>query len=116
MTNSDDVRKGIVNAAINEEAFGKLAIQIFIVAVGLGFYTGSWLVFLFVLVGLVLVCGMFRRLALIIVVVFSLGWGYIGYLIGSFFGGEASIVLGILGLMIGGGVNWQGVQYMEDIG
>ena len=116
MTNSDDVRKGIVNAAINEEAFGKLAIQIFIVAVGLGFYTGSWLVFLFVLVGLVLVCGMFRRLALIIVVVFSLGWGYIGYLIGSFFGGEASIVLGILGLMIRGGVNWQGVQYMEDIG
>ena len=116
MTNSDDVRKGIVNAAINEEAFGKLAIQIFIVAVGLGFYTGSWLVFLFVLVGLVFACGMFRRLALIIVVVFSLGWGYIGYLIGSFFGGEASIVLGILGLLIGGGLNWAGVEYMEDLG
>ena len=116
MTNSDDVRKGVTNAVFNEEAFGKLAIQMFALSVFLGIYTESWFIFAFVLIGLIAVFVLFRSLAFIIVVGFSLGWGYIGYLIGSLFGLEASIVLGILALLVGLGTNWAGLEYAEDLG
>ena len=89
----------------NEDFPGCLLGQTFLVSVGLGIASGSWIVFGIAYVGLL--SSLFvRKLAIIAIlmcVAFTLGWGYIGYVIGMnvFESLEAGIVLGILGFMIG---------------
>lgn len=71
------MRASYTQARFNEKYSGVLPFQIFAVSVGLGLLTSSWWIFGIVLFGLMMSI-FFKRLALIICVVFSVAWGGIG--------------------------------------
>ena len=97
---SNDVRKGMTNAQFNEKQSGILMTEIFIIAVVCGLYFTSWWVF-----------------GGVLLVLLSVGWGAVGYGIGSMFGSTgASIVLGVIGLLAGVGSHLGALQWAKDVG
>jgi len=108
------LRAAINQANENEKNSNTFAFQVLIAAIALGILTSSWWVFGISLVAL-FICAYIRPLAIIMAVVFSLGWGGIGVGIGSLFESiPAMIVLGLIGFGIGLGVNLSGVQWFSD--
>lgn len=114
--NDKDVRKGMTQAKFNEEAGTLLYVQVVIISIGAGLLTGSWFVFLFALIGLIAAL-LNKKTAVLCVIAFSIGWGVIGWNIGSFFFGSAgaSIVLSIIGFVAGLGSNFAGMEHAHDI-
>ncbi len=113
--NHNDVRKGATNAKFNEDNSGILFIEIVIISAAIGFVLTSWIYFglsLFVL----LFCLLFKPLAMIVSLALSICWGIIGYLIGTMFSHDASIVLGIIGFFAGLGLHASAIQWVRDIG
>ena len=113
---SNDVRKGMTNAQFNEKQSGILMTEIFIIAVVCGLYFTSWWVFGGVLLGLII--GLFiPQVAIPFIILLSVGWGAVGYGIGSMFGSTgASIVLGVIGLLAGVGSHLGALQWAKDVG
>lgn len=112
----NDVRKGMTNARFNEEQMGILSGEIAIIAIVAGIYTKSWLIFGATFVGLAAALA-FPIVAIPLMVLLSIGWGVIGYSIGSLVGSkDASVVLGIIGLLAGLGVHMAAIKWVEDIG
>ena len=111
----NEVRKGVTNAKFNEDNSGILFLEVLIVSAVIGFVLTSWIYFglsIFVM----MFCLLFRPLAVLLSLVISIGWGIIGYLIGTLFSHDASIVLGIIGLLSGLGMHMSAIQWTRDIG
>lgn len=78
-----------------------LLLEIFVIAIVAGFYYQSWWVFGSVILGLFIALN-FKVLAIILNISFSIGWGFIGFVLGTYTNNYiASIVLAILGLAAG---------------
>lgn len=109
-----DIRKQIARAKLSEEAFGVIVGEIFLVSAGAGFLAGSWWVFGTALLALLIGFG-FRRVAICLVVVFSLIWGVIGALLGLLADLTiASVLLAITGFVAGVGIHLRALEWVED--
>ncbi|MBW1650642.1 MAG: hypothetical protein JRJ44_08230 [Deltaproteobacteria bacterium] len=111
-----NVRKGITNAKFNEEnskiLFGEIAIISILVGVGAQSWWWGGGIFLGLIVTLSI-----KPLAFVLMLLFSISWGVVGYGIGNLFGSiGAMVVLAILGFLIGAGVHFSALEWSEDIG
>jgi hypothetical protein len=113
--NSNEVRKGIETAKLNEKGSSVLFAEVFIISVGLGIWQESWWIFGICLIGLLIgVC--IKPLAVFITIGLTILWGFIGYGIGTYFNSTgASIVLTILALLLSGGLHMNALEWMQDI-
>jgi len=113
---SSNVRKGITNAKFNEENSRILFGEIAILSILIGGLSSSWWVFGAVFLGLIAALYV-QKLAVILMVAFSLVWGLIGFVIGSMFDSTAaSIVLSVLAFLIGFGIHMSALQWAQDVG
>lgn len=113
---NNSVRKGVTNASFNEEQSGILMGEVLIISICLGLYTQSWWIFGIALIGL-LVSLYIPYIAIPLIIALSLGWGVIGYGIGSLFSSTgASVVLGIIGVLSGLGCHFAALEWVKDIG
>ncbi len=99
------VRKGITNAEFNEDNSNIMFDEFAIIAVIIGLMTRSWWwgggSFLGMIIALFL-----KPLAIVLVILLSLGWSAVGYVIGAMFGSTgAMVVLAIIGFIAGIGVH-----------
>jgi len=109
------MRRDFTQATFNEKNSNLFFMQILVVAVVIGFIAESWLIFGAVLIGLIWSL-QFREVAQIVCVVFALAWGGVGFAIGKANESkEATIVLAIIGFLIGLGVNLSGLQWARDV-
>lgn len=113
--NHNSVRRGVTQANFNSGNFAILAIEITILAVIVGFYFKSWWIggglYLMLLAAIQV-----RILALPIMFLGALLWGFIGFLLGSLFGSYAAqIVIGIISLVIGFGVHFSAIEWADDL-
>ncbi len=72
-----NVRKGVTNARFNEQNVRTLSTEVLIISAAAGFLSGSWVVFGGVFLGSIILL-FIKPLALILCILLSLGWGYIG--------------------------------------
>ncbi|ART82033.1 hypothetical protein CBP31_04850 [Oceanisphaera profunda] len=113
---SDDVRKGITKAQFNEDNANILFAEIGITAIAVGVYFQSWFWGGGVLLAL-MICLFIKQIAILLILVFSVGWAVAGYFIGGIFeSSQASIVLAILGFLCGLGANISALEWTKDIG
>ncbi|MDR0517071.1 MAG: zinc-ribbon domain-containing protein [Fibromonadaceae bacterium] len=90
---------------IAAENAGCLVLEIIIVSIIAGAYLKSWVVFGGVFLGLLILYGSFKKIAIILNLIFTLIWGVLGYLFGYYFNDEkhftqASVVLCLIGLLL----------------
>lgn len=110
-----NVREGVTKAKFNKENSKVLFGEIFLISVGVGFYYKSWWAFGGTLLGLI-IASFIKPIAILLMILLALGWGLVGYFIGAFFNSlPASVVLGIVGLLAGGGLHMSAMQYVRDI-
>ena len=113
---SSEVRKGVSNAHFNEEQSSIFIIEVFVISIVAGLYYSSWWVFGGVLLGLIIAV-FIKILSVPLTLAFSACWGYIGYMIGSYFESRsASIVLAIIGFLAGLGCHLAACEWVRDIG
>lgn len=113
---SRDVRKGVTNAKFNEEQSNVLMIEIMIISIGFGLFTQSWWGFGGILIALMMSMHI-PFIAIPLMVVLSVGWGIIGYGIGSLFGSTgASVVMGGIAFLAGIGTHMAALEWVKDIG
>ncbi len=111
-----DVRKGVTNANFNEEMSGFLMGEIFLLAVMMGLYFHSWIVFGLVFLGLLVVLFV-KTLAMILIVGFSIVWGVLGWALGSLFDSTgASITIAVIAFLASFGANLAALEWARDIG
>lgn len=109
------VRKGVTNAEFNEDNSNIMFAEFAIIAVIIGLLTRSWWwgggSFLSMIIALFI-----KPLAIVLVVVLSLCWAAVGYVIGAMFSSTgAMVVLSIIGFLAGIGVHWSALEWAEDI-
>lgn len=109
-----NVRKGVTNARFNEKNSGIFFVEIAIVAIIAGYAYKSWWVFGGVLLGLIIGL-VIPGVAIFVAIGFSIAWGFIGYAIGSWFSGQAAIVLAIIGFLAGLGLHLSAIEWAQDI-
>ena len=113
---SKDVRRGITNARINEEAFGIIGFESIVVAIAMGLLLKSWLVFGGVFLGLIIIFTI-PKIRVFIIGLFCIGWAVLGYFIGVLIGSiGASITFCVLLLITSLGLHMQAIEYLDDIG
>ncbi len=92
---SDEVRRGITNARINEDNANIVFAELFFIDVAIGFYTQSWIWF-----GAAFVCSpvavFIPVLNLLLMLILSICRGVIGYSTGTLFSTSASVILAII--------------------
>lgn len=111
----NEVRRGVTQAKLNEDAANWFLAEIFLAAAGIGFWAKSWWVFGGVLFAL-LIASWIPRLAAILAVGFTLFWAAVGWEIGRSIGNlGASVVLAILGLLIAGGLHMSAIEWIQDV-
>lgn len=116
----NDIRAGMTQAFISEGIFKAFCGQVGLSAIGFGLQFKSWILFgvLFLVPIFTFMFSArhkaFRIMALVFAVLYTAGWAYAGYLVGSLFGLSASIVLGIIGLLCGAGCNRGALTYYRD--
>lgn len=114
-TNHQDVRRGITQASYNGGSFVIIAIEIAIIAVGMGVYFKSWWWFGGVYL-MLLAAIQIRQLSLPVMFLGSLLWGLSGFLIGSLFGSYAAqIVIGVISFIIGLSVHFSAIEWVDDL-
>lgn len=111
-----EVRKGVTQAKFNDSAIGVIGAELIIVSIVLGVLTHSWIVFGISLVGLI-ICFQIRKIAIILSVILSIGWGFTAWAIGDFFGISTTglIVISIIAALCGGGYHMASMEYIEDL-
>lgn len=111
-----EVRKGITQAKFNETAFSVVAVELVIIAIAAGILTHSWIVFGVSLVGL-LICLQIRKVAIIMSIILSVGWGFVAWKLAAIFDISLTglIVISILATLIGGGYHIASMEYAEDL-
>ena len=109
------VGESVIDAQMRLDDVGSFGLQLFILAAIIGFATSSWLIFLFLFVGLAIGVFVFKKFAKIMAVICAIGWGVIGWAIG--FGGMESIIAGIvialIAFILGLIANKLAVDYMN---
>jgi len=103
--------KEVAEGNFAAENMGCLVLEIIIVAIIAGAYLKSWVVFGGVFLGLLILYGSFKKIAIILNVFFTLIWGVIGYRFGWAINDEthftsASIVLCLLGLLVSAAIHF----------
>ncbi|HEB87904.1 MAG TPA: hypothetical protein ENI68_12945 [Gammaproteobacteria bacterium] len=111
----DDVRRGVTQATFNEKFGGFLSLQIFALAGGIGYFFKSWIAF-GLLLFLLIVALQMPKAAVVMIVVFSVGWAVIAFFVaGMFTGLDGQIVVSILCGLTALGANSAGLQWSKDI-
>lgn len=111
----DIVRTGVSQAEITNSASDKLYSEIIFFAIAMGFFFGSWYLFGGVLVGLIVAIYV-PILRIIVLAFFAILWGVIGAYIGfKTMHQEASIVLGIIGLILGAITHMNALIWLDDM-
>lgn len=111
--NQNELKKAISEQKNEEMAFGCISIELFLIPVIIGFSLHSWIAFGISLV-VMFVLFLNRKIAPILSIVLSLGWGVIGYGIGHIFNLSASIVLCILFFILTYGLHLSAMKHNED--
>lgn len=109
------VRAGTTQAKFNDKNKQVFAMEALAVSAGVGLWQSSWWAFLgtfLVLAALITQPTAAKLLAIL----FGMGWGLIGMMVGSLFGSQAMWVLGIFALLGGIGVNWSSIEFYVDLG
>ena len=110
-----NVRRDFTQAKFNDENSTFLFGQILVVSIILGLVAQSWWIFGLVLIGLI-VSLRFKKVALVVCFLLALAWGGLGVAIGNAFESlGASVVLAIIGFLIGLGGNLSGLQWFNDV-
>jgi len=113
---SSNVRRGITNAKFNEQNSNILFWEIVILSVLAGGLAQSWWVFGAMFVGLIAALYV-QKLAVILMLAFSLVWGLIGFGVGSMFDSTAaSVVLSVIAFLSGFGIHMSALQWAQDVG
>lgn len=111
---SDEVRRGITNARINEDNANIVFAELFFIVAAIGFYTQSWIWF-----GAAFVCSLIivfiPILNMLLMLILSICWGVIGYSVGTLFSTSASVILAIIAFIIGCGIHFSALTYINDI-
>ena len=116
LSHESATRRGMTNADFNKEQSGFLFGEIFFLAFFVGLYFHSWIMFGVVFLGLIVVL-FIKPLANALIVVFSIGWGALGWAIGTIFDSiGASITLAVLAFLCSLGGNLAALQWVRDIG
>lgn len=109
------VRKGIVNAKINEESAEILYVEIGIISIILGLVTQSWWWWAGTFFGLIFALQI-KPIAFILIIALSSVWGVIGYCIGSVIGSQGAMeVISLTGFIVGIGVHLSALEWVQDI-
>lgn len=99
--NSENVRRGVLNAIYDYKNLKIVGTEIVIIAVICGIYFSSWWVFGGTLIGLILMFAI-RILSFLLCAILTLAWGFIGLFIGFGFDSHpAGYVLAAIGLFFG---------------
>ncbi|EHK0700011.1 hypothetical protein ICL29_004017 [Salmonella enterica] len=113
---SKDVRKGITNAKFNEDQSNILFFEIGILSILIGVVIHSWWAFGIAFLGLIFSLRI-KFLAVPLIVIFSVIWGFLGYGVGSLFDSSAaSYVLAIIAFLSGLGTHLSALEWANDIG
>lgn len=106
-----EISQSIIDAKNHGNGAGLALTEIIVISIALGFFYSSWWLFGGALFGLViLMC--FKASKIILLVVFTVVWVFIAWVIGQWFESlGASVVLSIIALLISGGLH---VQAFED--
>ncbi|MBQ3754243.1 MAG: zinc ribbon domain-containing protein [Prevotella sp.] len=111
----DDVRIANTQADWNKENSDALPVQIFIIAIIMGFACKSWWVGGGVFIGLSILM-LIPYIGQVVCVILSLLYAYIGYLLGEhFFSSEAGWVIAIFVGLGSLGVNLSSRQWLSDV-
>ena len=111
----DDVRIANTQADWNKENSDALPLQIFIIAVIMGFAYKSWWIGGGVLIGLNILL-LIPYIGQVVCVILSLLYAYIGYLLGErFFSSEAGWVIAIFVGLGSLGINLSSRQWLRDV-
>lgn len=115
-----NIRKGINQAYDNYHCSNAYFAQIIVVAILVGLLAGSWgafsLAFL-IPMALMYLAGLhpiLRSCNIAFCVVYTLGWGALGFGFGWELSPVTGVVFGIIGLAMGVGVNMGTYQYLHD--
>lgn len=110
------VRRGIGQAAWNEQFSTTYSFHIMAPAIVLGLVAQSWAVFFICYVGLHLLMNRFEGFRVCVMLFYSVFWAFVvGALAGLFMGLEAAIVFGLFGLMVSYENLQSGWQYWNDL-
>jgi len=112
-----DVRRALTQARFNEDNANLLIGEIVIVAFAVAALANSVIVAVLALIGMIF--GLQHPgFAGVMVLVFSIGWGVIGWFLGMALGEslDAAIGVALLGFVIGLGANLSGVEWARDVG
>ncbi|MCG7344026.1 hypothetical protein MHZ92_07775 [Sporosarcina sp. ACRSL] len=127
---SNDFRKGLVNHEVNSSMLPIIGIETLIFSVGSSYLADTYLGWNWFATGfiafIVLLILTFTPIYHLIGILFSIGWGYLGYKVISFItaatGGGTGLVitLGIIGFIMAFlltlGARIGGKEYLDDIG
>lgn len=110
-----NVRQGIAQSQVNTGSFFILSFEILIFSIALGLGFKSWYVFgASILLLSLFISNTYLSIAFSFLMI--VGWGFIGYLIGSVFGGIApKIVLSILAFVTSIGIHFSAVEHFRDL-
>ena len=110
-----DTRAGNSQSRQNENAFSLVMFEFILIAITVGVFTSSWvwggLTFLLFLAVLCM-----ENAGKAIAPLAAIAWGYLGYLIGGYFGGtSAAFVVGIIFFAISFGLHIQAFEHAGDL-
>lgn len=113
--NQNEVRRGVAQAKRNDDLASWFFIEVGIVSIALGLLSSSWIVF--GLTAIVLIVGMnFKQTAMIIGILLTIMWIFIGWKIGAAFGSaSASVVISVIFALISIGVHASTFDWNIDI-
>ena len=114
------IRDAIKDARLADEVINTFIGQITLCSILGGLYFGSWVVF-----GLLLLCPLFifvlsnrfkwcRIASIVLSGIYACLWTITGILIGKIFSISASVVLGIIFLILGVLYNWCAINYFRE--
>ena len=109
------IRKGITQAKFNESFSNVLAIEFAIISLIIGLKMHSWLwggaTFIALNVAI-----LFKPFAIILIILLSSIWAFIGYIIGSLIGSDDAIIFSsILGFIMGLGAHLASLEWIKDV-
>lgn len=108
-------RAAVSQAKLNESLSTPFIIQIIIIAIALGVYQESWIVFFGTLIGLIIAIQI-PVLGKILALILAILIGYFSYIFGAaIWGDNAGYVIGGIAFFTSLGVNLSGIDYLKDV-